>query len=197
MTFLYDIGRVLLDFDYESSLVRLLPSGCGDGAVRLGKVVAGRDDLESGMIDPDEFVVWALGELGSDATPAEFRHAWQRIFTPNKPMWDCVDKLAVGGHRLILFSNINAIHWPWLLDAYPKFALFSGAVLSFQAGCLKPRPEIYQHAVDSHGLVADSTLHIDDMAENIAVGRQLGFHCWQYDLHDHAAFENWLAAFRL
>ena len=32
MTFLYDIGRVLLDFDFETSLTRLLPADGGDHA---------------------------------------------------------------------------------------------------------------------------------------------------------------------
>ena len=197
MTFLFDIGRVLLDFDFESSLARLLPPGTPDPAARLGRLLECKDDFESGVIHPDDYIAWALGVLGSAASPAEFRDAWRRIFTPNKPMWECVRKIASGGHRLILFSNTNAIHCPWLFEAYPEFSLFDDAVLSFETGHLKPRPEIYQHAVDSHALVADATCYIDDLAENIATGRQFGFHCWQYDLHNHPAFEQWLASFHV
>ena len=98
---------------------------------------------------------------------------------------------------MILFSNTNAIHCPWLFETYPEFSLFDGAVLSFETGFLKPRSEIYQYAVETYGLVADSTLYIDDLAPNIATGRQFGFHCMQYDLRDHAAFERWLATFPL
>ena len=195
MTFLYDIGRVLLDFDFESSLSRLLPADCPDPAARLTRLLDRKDDFEAGMIDPDEYIHWALGVLGSPATPAEFRHAWQRIFTPNDPMWHCVRKLSAAGHRLILFSNTNAIHCPWVFEAYPEFSLFDGAVLSFETGTIKPHPPIYQHAVDAHDLVPESTLYIDDLPQNIATGREFGFHCWQYDLSDHAAFERWLATF--
>ena len=88
MTFLCDIGRVLLDFDFESSLGRLIPSGTGDPMVRLRRLLERKDEFESGAIEPDAYVEWALGVLESEATPAEFRHAWQRIFTPNPPMWD-------------------------------------------------------------------------------------------------------------
>ena len=195
MTFLYDIGRVLLDFDFESSLARLLPADCPDPAARLERLLDRKDDFEAGMIDPDEYIHWALGVLGSPATPAEFRHAWQRIFTPNDPMWQCVRKLSAAGHRLILFSNTNAIHCPWVFEAYPEFSLFDGAVLSFETGTIKPHPPIYQHAVDAHDLIPESTLYIDDLPQNIATGREFGFHCWQYELSDHAAFERWLASF--
>ena len=193
MTFLFDIGRVLLDFDFESSLSRLLPSDTPDPKARLSRLLERKDDFEAGKIDVDSFVTWALDTLGSQATPAEFHHAWQRIFTPNLPMWECVRKLAADGHRLILFSNINGIHCPWIFGEFPEFSLFHAGVLSHEAGSIKPHPEIYQYAIATHGLDPADTLYIDDMPQNIATGRQLGFRSWQYDLKNHAAFESWLA----
>jgi putative hydrolase of the HAD superfamily len=195
MTFLFDIGRVLLDFDFESSLSRLLPPDCADPHERLSTLLERKDEFESGAIDPDEYVNWALGVLGSSATPDEFRHAWQRIFKPNQAMWENVRNLSASGHRLILFSNTNAIHCPWLFGEYPEFSLFHEAVLSFEAGAIKPHPPIYQHALDKHALVPRETLYIDDLRDNIATGVEFGFHCHQYQLRDHAAFENWLSSF--
>lgn len=197
MTFLYDIGRVLLDFDFESSLSRLLPPGCTDPREKLGHLLDRKDEFESGAINADDYIEWALGVIGSQATPDEFRHAWQRIFTPNEPMWENARKLSASGHRLILFSNTNAIHCPWVFEAYPEFSLFDGAVLSFEVGAIKPHPPIYQHAVDVHDLIPAATLYIDDLPENIATGREFGFHCHQYDLRNHAAFEQWLASHAL
>jgi len=197
MTFLYDIGRVLLDFDFECSLARLLPPGIPDAAARLGRLLEHKDQFEAGETPPDAYMTWALGVLGSSATVAEFRTAWRSIFTPILPMWDCVRRLSVDGHRLILFSNTNAIHCPWVFETYSVFGLFDAAVLSYEVGCVKPGRAIYQHAVEVHGLIADSTFYIDDLAQNIATGREFGFHCWQYDLNDHPAFERWLASFPL
>lgn len=195
MTFLYDIGRVLLDFDFETSLRRLLPDDCTDPEARLTRLLERKDDFEAGAIDAEDYTRWALDILGSQATREQFRRAWQDIFTPNQPMWDCVRRLAARGHRMILFSNTNEIHCPWVFDAFPEFSLFHEAVLSFKTGAIKPHPHIYQHAVDAHSLMPDDTLYIDDLPENIATGRAFGFHCWQYDLRDHAAFEHWLATF--
>jgi putative hydrolase of the HAD superfamily len=192
MTFLFDIGRVLLDFDFESSLARLLPPGVTDPHVRLAGLLVHKDVFESGATDPDAYISWALEVIGSDATADEFRHAWRHIFTLNEPMWQDVRKLAAEGHRLILFSNTNAIHCPWIFDFFPDFALFESAVLSYQVGAVKPHPAIYQHAIATYGLNPAETLYIDDLPENIASGVAHGFRCFQYNLADHSAFRQWL-----
>ena len=193
MTFLFDIGRVLLDFDFETSMTGLFPAGISGSEQRMTLLLERKDEFETGKIGVDEYVAWALEILGSTATTGEFTAAWQRIFTPNEPMWQCVRKLAGDGHRLILFSNTNAIHCPWVFDEYPEFSLFHDAVLSFNTGFIKPQPEIYHHAIGAHDLIPSETIYIDDLEANIATGRELGFRCWRYDLNDHSAFESWLA----
>jgi len=193
MTFLFDIGRVLLDFDFESSLARLLPPGCPDPGERLERLLERKDEFEAGKIEVDAFTAWALAVLGSVASHDELHHAWRHIFTPNEPMWRRVRQLAADGHRLILFSNISSLHVPWIYGEFPEFSLFQDAVTSFETGYLKPHPEIYLHAIDRHRLVPSETIYIDDLPENVATGRGLGFCTWQYDLHDHAAFEAWLS----
>lgn len=193
MTFLFDIGRVLLDFDFESSLSMLLPAGAVDSAERLAKLIERKDAFEAGRIDAEDYIKWALETLGSTATSDEFRHAWRHIFTPNEPMWKVARTLAADGHRLILFSNINTIHAPWIFEAFPQFSLFHGGVLSFETGFIKPSREIYDHAIAKYGLIPSETIYMDDLPANIATGKEMGFRCWLYDLKNHAAFEEWLS----
>ncbi|MCX6874968.1 MAG: HAD family phosphatase [Verrucomicrobia bacterium] len=192
MTFLFDIGRVLLDFDFETSLARLLPPGTADPQARLAVLLERKDEFETGAIAPDAYIAWALEVLGSGASHAEFRHAWCHIFTPNVPMWQTVRMLAAAGHRLILLSNTNALHCPWVFGFFPDFALFHAAVLSFEVGAVKPQPAIYQHAIATHRLDPATTLFIDDLAANIAAGLAHGLRCFQYDQANHAAFQQWL-----
>ncbi|MFT3990696.1 MAG: HAD family phosphatase [Luteolibacter sp.] len=193
MDFLFDIGRVLLDFDFEPSLARLLPADTPETRLRLRRLLERKDEFEAGKVDVDTYTVWALNVLESAATADEFHHAWRDIFTPNEPMWKQTRVLRDAGHRLILFSNINGIHSPWIYDEFPEFSLFHGAVMSFEIGHIKPHPEMYQHAIDRFGLVPENTIYIDDLPENCATGRELGFRTWLYDLKNHAAFENWLS----
>jgi len=85
-TFLFDIGRVLLDFDFESSLVKLIPERIDNPKERIQQVLGQKDTLEAGLIDPISYAKWALTILESDATLEQFYQAWQQIFTVNEPM---------------------------------------------------------------------------------------------------------------
>jgi len=191
-TFLFDIGRVLLDFDFESSLVKLIPERINNPEERIQQVLEQKDSLEAGLIDPESYANWALKIFESDAALPQFYQAWQQIFTANESMWRCVRQLASNNHALILISNINAIHCPWIFTAYPEFAYFKHKILSFEIGFLKPEFAIYQYAIKMYQLNPASTIYIDDQPQNIASGKALGFHCWQYDLKNHQAFETWL-----
>ena len=192
MNFLFDIGRVLLDFDFETSLSKLLPDKVDHPRQRLECLLTRKDDFESGAIDPDAYIEWALDIMESEAGPDEFIAAWRDIFTPNQPMWARVRQLHSADHKLILFSNTNAIHVPWIFETWPEFELFHGDVLSFEVGQIKPHPAIYQYAIEHHGLSPSETLYIDDLPENIEAGRAAGFNSWQYELNNHQAFELWL-----
>ena len=191
--FLFDIGKVLLDFDFEKSLTTLLPADHANPHETLEKLLARKDDFEAGKISTSAYTEWAIAELSTPATPDEFHAAWRNIFTINEPMWETVRRLHAAGHRLILFSNTNAIHCPWIFEAYPEFALFHGSILSFEVDAIKPEPEIYRHAIETFSLIPEETLYIDDLSANIATGEQFHFHTHQYDLNKHAAFEQWLS----
>ncbi len=191
-TFLFDIGRVLLDFDFESALLKLIPQRINNPKERIQQVLEQKDALEAGLIGPEKYANWALKIFESDATLSQFYHAWQQIFTVNEPMWRCVRQLASNNHALILISNINAIHCPWIFTAYPEFSYFEHKILSFEIGILKPEFAIYQHAIKTFQLNPTTTIYIDDQPQNIASGIELGFQCWPYDLNDHQAFEIWL-----
>lgn len=194
MTFLFDIGKVLLDFHFEKSLATLFPPGTPDPVERLMVLLEKKDEFESGLIENDVYIPWAIERMGGGIEQARFIDAWRNIFTPVEPMWRVVDALAAGGHRLILFSNTNGIHCPWIFETYDVFRHFPEAVLSFEAKAIKPDESIYRHAMEKHGLKPAETRYIDDLGPNIETGRRLGFRSWQYDMSDHAAFERWLAA---
>lgn len=197
MTFLFDIGNVLLRFDYKEALLNLIPPTAGDPDVLLKNLEEKRHDLECGHIALEEFIPWALATLKSPASPADFIAAWRAIFSPIEANWQLARELHAKGHRLILFSNINAIHSPWIYEAYEIFSLFHGAVMSFEIGHMKPHPQFYQHAIEHHQLVPSETIYIDDLPANIATGREFGFHCHQYDPDSHADLEAFLSQFSL
>lgn len=197
MTFLFDIGNVLLRFDYKQPMLSLVPPHLGDAAARLSLLEEKKDDLESGRIEADVFISWALDTLGSDAGPDDFRLAWRSIFTPIHETWELVKKLKTAGHRLILFSNINAIHHPWIFEEFPIFSHFDGAVMSYQIGCMKPSDEFYLRATELYQLDPGNTIYIDDLKANIEAGRRFGFVCHMYEPGQHRALLDFLQPFEL
>jgi glucose-1-phosphatase len=192
VTILFDIGNVLLRFDYKEKLCQLLPDDCPNGLERLKLLEEKRDELECGRISVDDFVAWALPTLESKATKEEFIAAWRSIFTPIDETWQLARRLEKQGHRLILFSNINAIHSPWIYEEYEIFRLFHGAVMSFEIGCMKPHQKFYEIAEKDWNLIPAETLYIDDLPANIEAGMAAGFHCHTYDWRNHAALEAWI-----
>lgn len=195
MDFLFDIGRVLLDFDFESSMRQLVRGG-GDGAFeRLMRAVDDRDDFESGRVPPEDFVARSVKMSGLAIAPDAFTAAWRNIFTPNIPMWEAVARLKqTGDHRLILFSNTNAIHCPWIFAEFPELGQFDGRILSYEAGSMKPDPAIYECAIRQFDLDPARTRYIDDLPQNIETGIRLGFRSHLYQIARHADFETWLDA---
>jgi len=189
MTFLFDIGNVLLKLHFERFDAAVLPT---PSTLMPPEMLSLKDPYETGAISNDEFIQRSLAILKCSLSTQEFTAAWQNIFSPNTPMWDVVEKLHRSGHRLILFSNTNALHAEKFLADHTIFSLFEHHHFSQDVGAIKPHLEFYQAAIDAYGILPTETIYLDDLPENIATGRDFGFLSFQYDLEDHASCLAWL-----
>jgi putative hydrolase of the HAD superfamily len=186
--FLFDIGNVLVHFDFRTAIRRLVEAS-GANPDEVESVLAPiKDDLESGRLSDDDFIKQGISRIGFGGSRAEFTEIWSDIFTENVPMIALVEKLA-GRHLLYLFSNTSGLHKEWLFGKFPVFARFDGGVYSYKAGCTKPHEPIYREAITRFGLDPAETIYIDDLPENIAAGERLGFATHHYAAARHAALE--------
>ncbi len=192
MDFLFDIGRVIVNFDFISALKTLIPEDADNPDERIDTLLSRKDEFEAGRIDASDYFPWAAKTLGFTGNLESFIETWKNIFTPNEPMWKEITALHEAGHRLILFSNIQAEHVEHLKSNFPIFQKFDGAIFSYETGHVKPEPEIYQLAIDQYGLIPEKTIYIDDLPANIAAGEQAGFLCHLYDIKKHSNFTAWL-----
>jgi len=194
MTFLFDIGNVLLKLHFENYHAKVL----GDANAPLpGELGVLKDPYETGRISDEEFVTRSLEILKSGLTRQAYTDAWQDIFSPNAPMWEVVERLHSDGHRLILFSNTNALHTTYFLKKYRIFQHFHHHHFSQEVGAIKPHDDFFHKAVNSFNLVPAETAYLDDLPENIATGNRFGFKSWQYDFNDHAPCLDWLNSLRV
>lgn len=192
-TFLFDIGNVLVTFDF-SKAVRLIAADSASDAQSItgafGRLIV---PLESGAIDGETFLSGIADAVGFRGGRSALRAAYQDIFEANAAMHRLVDSLAKR-YRLILFSNTSALHKDWLFEQFPVFSRFEGGVFSYTSGSMKPDDGMYADAIRTFGVNPRNTVYLDDGPANIATGRRHGFHAIPYDPDRHADTLGSLAA---
>lgn len=185
--FLFDIGNVLLKFDFSLTLKAVSAlsdvADAGDALARIDRI---KWSYEDGQIDRASFLRGVFDTLRYRGDEAQFVRAWEEIFTPNEPMFALVEQLAETC-PLFLLSNTSDIHRDSIFRTYPVFEKFRGGTYSYSARCSKPGPEIYEIACRDHGLAPATTFFIDDLLPNIETARGLGFQTHHYHADHHDA----------
>ena len=195
--FLFDIGNVLVRFDYGRVFRRLEAMAGAERVAAAEPVIRGMGpDLESGRLTADAFVARAVDLLGPAVTAERFREVFNDIFTANEPMHTAVELLR-GRVPLHLFSNTSELHERHLFEHFPVFGQFDGGFYSWRAGCMKPDEAFYHAALGTLGLPPEAIAYVDDLPDNAATGRRLGLVTHAYDPDRHDAFEEFLAGLLL
>jgi putative hydrolase of the HAD superfamily len=185
-SFLFDIGNVLLRFDFNLALKKLAldPDPAAEKVLDLLEPL--KASYESGGMDRAQFQKEARAILRYTGSDADFVCAWEDIFTENAPMVDLVHQLH-GRFPLYLLSNTSDLHVDYIFRRYAVFGMFSDAVYSYKVRAAKPHREIYEIAQRQLGIRPAETFFIDDLLPNIETARQLGFHAHHYHHDRHEA----------
>jgi putative hydrolase of the HAD superfamily len=184
--FLFDIGNVLLKFDFAVALKKVAAqSEVHDPVDVLARIDQIKVVYEDGQIDRASFLRSVFDVLRYRGTETEFIAAWEDIFEVNEPMVALVEKLH-GRFPLHLLSNTSDIHREYFFRHYPFFGHFTSGVYSYEAQLSKPHRAIYAATAQQLGLDPAATFFIDDLLPNIEAARAFGFpaHHYHYDQHD-------------
>ena len=182
---IFDIGNVLLPFDFTVALRRLREKSDVDSLMQAMEPV--KFAYESGAIGRVEFLEQMRAVLHYTGTDEEFVAAWEDIFTENPAMMEFVRGVH-GRYPLYLLSNTSDLHMDYLLRVYPVFELFKDGVYSYRAKCFKPDRRIYEIALGQFGVAAGETLFIDDLLPNVETAREMGLQAIHYDYRRHGDF---------
>ncbi len=180
---IFDIGMVLLRFDFNHSVRRLKdrckvkPHEIAEKFFESGLV----DAYDRGRIGTPEFARQASSLIGFQGTDDELIHAWSDIFSPNEPMMERVRNWKRAGMKLYFLSNTCEAHIEFFVPRYEVFSLFDGGIYSCRVGCAKPEPAIYDRILKDYGLVPRETVFIDDRLENVIASRQFHIHGLHYE----------------
>jgi glucose-1-phosphatase len=174
---LFDLGRVVLDLDFN----RTLRCWAAHAGCEVAHLVArfGRDELyrrhEKGEISDAAFFAGLRKSLGVDLSDAQFLEGWNAIFAREIP--GIGQLLARAAKRLPLyaFSNTNRPHVEFFSAKYADVLVhFREMFLSSSIGLRKPDAEAYDHVVRAIGVPAERIVFFDDLAENIGGARERG-----------------------
>ena len=180
---MFDLGKVLLDFDYGIT-VRKLARKSRATETELKKLIDQSPLLyrfETGLMTAAEFFEAVRAEAGFTGTPAEFRDCFSDIFAPIADMVSLHAALREQGLPTFIFSNTNEIAIEHIRVRYPFFSAFEGHVLSYEHKSMKPDARLYEVVESMTGHSDADLLYLDDRPENIAAGHARG---WQALLHE-------------
>ena len=91
-----------------------------------------------------------------------------------------LDELRAAGTPLYALTNWSAETFPVALELYAFLGWFGGIVVSGQERIRKPDPRIFHILLERHGLDAERTVYIDDIAANVTVAAGLGLRALQF-----------------
>jgi putative hydrolase of the HAD superfamily len=190
----FDLGNVLLGFSHERMCRQMADvAGVSPEAIRKALFGYGGPDgaqwrYETGELDTDGYYAHFCEQTRTRPDRRQLELAACDIFWEIDPMIELVKQLAAAGNRLGILSNINVLHWQFVSDGrFPALHAagergdpFQWAVLSYQAGAMKPDRAIYEAAVRRTGAAAGDVLFIDDRAENVAGAKQAGLNAIEF-----------------
>ena len=178
----FDLGKVLLEFDY-GIVARRLAAHSGRDAEQIRGLLDQSPllfRLESGQMTNEEFFAEVSSLTGYTGGFGEFANIFGDIFSAIHPMIDLHGQLRARGVPTFIFSNTNELAVRHIRANYAFFAHFTDYIYSHEAGAMKPDHRIYEVVERRSGRKGAELLYLDDRKENVDAGASRG---WQVVHH--------------
>ena len=174
----FDLGKVLLDFDYARFANNVLHK-CGVPAESILNAVNQSELLvryETGLLTSQEFFAEVKRACSFTGEYHDFEPVFGDIFAEIPEMIALHARLRARGFPTYIFSNTSEIVIKHIRTTYPFFNTFTDYILSYEHRSVKPHSKIYEVVEDRTRRKGDALLYIDDRLENIEHGSERG---WQ------------------
>ena len=165
----FDLGRVLVDFDYHIAAKRISSRGSVGMSETLKLLCQSPllDRLERGGWTTKQYFEEIQKLTGFSGTFEEFGGFFSDIFCEIKPMIQWQDALKKQGMPTYILSNTNDFAISHIRKTFPFFSNFTDYVLSYEAGVMKPEPRIYEIVEERCRKKGAEILYLDDNHDNV------------------------------
>jgi HAD superfamily hydrolase (TIGR01509 family) len=173
----FDLGKVLLDFDYTRVFRRFSDAG-GPAPDTVRQVLMESSllaEYESGQLDSAAFYRRLRSELSLTLDYAAFRASFADIFSPIPEMIAAQANLRARGVPTFVLSNTNEIAVSHIRERYPFFHRFDGYALSHEVGAMKPATPIYEALEARARRTGSDLVYLDDLELNVAAAIARGW----------------------
>jgi FMN phosphatase YigB (HAD superfamily) len=180
---LFDLGRVLVDFDMAECEATLAARSHLDHAELMPVLwdTGWARRYERGEVTAPQFHDFLKREAGLSMEYEEFLECWTEVFDPVPILPDHMLPILADSFPMTLISNTNEAHAEYVRRNYDILRFFRNQVFSYQVGALKPDRKIFDHAIATAGFPPEQMLFIDDRQENIEAGEKLGLHTHRFE----------------
>lgn len=195
----FDLGKVLVDFDYGIAATNLaalsnMPAAEMQPLLEKSSLLV---EFETGAMNRDQFFRRVCDATGFCGDQGEFNLLFADIFSAIQPMVDFHAHLRKAGVPTYIFSNTNDLAVTHIRARFPFFSNFDGYIYSFEHGAIKPQPKIYEVVERVTGKRGHEICYIDDRLENIETGKAMGWQTiWHKSPEDTVATYRSLSAAR-
>jgi len=181
-TIIFDLGNVIVPLNFPAAYQAIAPM-CGMEVADVPKKL-GTTDLvprfESGHVEPLDFYHQSSELLGLKLNYQDFCDVWCTIFLKETFIPEAMLVSLRERYRLLLLSNTNAIHIPYLREQYPLLRHFHHQILSHEVKMLKPGAAMYETAL-AHAVGApEECFFTDDIAAYVEGARGHGIQAEQF-----------------
>ncbi len=176
---IFDVGRVLVDWEIRFLYERLIPEG------------EALDAFLRDVVTPEWHFQHDAGRPFAETSAeliAQYPHHAEliQLFGPRfndtnssamPGMPELLAELDSAGVPLFAITNFSGEFFPPFRVKYPDmFDRFRDIVVSGDEKMMKPDPAIYRLALDRFGLKAEEAVFVDDNRDNVAGAAALGIH---------------------
>ena len=181
-TIIFDLGKVIVDFEYKKAVTAMLKYSQYDKET-IYQILFGSEEYKKymlGRVSSQRFYEIICKRLKLTCSYNKFSFIWNDIFAHRPKIDELIKKLKRNKYRLVLLSDTNKLAFEFILKNYPILNVFDEVVVSYKHNCMKPSRKIFLIALKKAKCRPEECIFIDDLAKNIEGARKLGINAVQY-----------------
>jgi len=182
----FDLGKVLIPFDYAPVITKLnqIENGLGNKFIEFyNSNYHFHRDFEKGNISESEFVSKMLKVVNHKIDAETFKTYYADIFSLNEEVISLLPILK-NDYKLFLLSNTDSIHQKYGWQKYEFLKYFDDLILSHKVHSVKPEEKIYREVEKASGFPSEEHFYIDDIQEYVDAAKKLGWNAVVFEDYD-------------